>query len=48
MKGGDFDGMIDLYTYRKDVKGEDGIIYLSLLNTSSLLIIHHMVVKNTN
>lgn len=25
MKGGDFDGMIDLYTYRKDVKGEDGI-----------------------
>ncbi|MDA7710536.1 hypothetical protein N8873_00560 [Flavobacteriaceae bacterium] len=27
LKGGDFDGMVDLYTYRKDVKGEDGINY---------------------
>lgn len=24
LKGGHFDGMIDLYTYRDDVKGEDG------------------------
>ena len=27
MKGGDFDGMIDLYTYRNNVKSEDGIYF---------------------
>jgi len=27
LRGGDFDGMIDLYTYRKDVTNEDGINY---------------------
>ncbi len=27
LKGGDFDGMVDLYTYRKDVTNEDGINY---------------------
>jgi hypothetical protein len=27
LRGGDFDGMIDLYTYRNNVKSEDGIYF---------------------
>ena len=44
---GDFDGMIDLCTYRNNVKSEDGIYFSFGTSYIFLLINHHTEVKNT-